>query len=81
MFNRFMKITAASGEQRWVNLDRVTRVSLARDTSGDEVLVFCFDGTDQVKIHGSDGESRALIHRVAASLNNIADSAGLTRAA
>jgi hypothetical protein len=81
MFNRFMKITGTNGEQRWVNLDRVTRVSLAKDTSGDEILVFCFDGQDHVKLHGNDDSNRELIHRITSSLNAVADTPGRLRAA
>jgi hypothetical protein len=45
------------------------------------VLVFCFDGQDLVKIHGSDEDSRILIRRVAASLDMMAEAAGMKRAA
>lgn len=81
MSNRFLKITSGSGEQRWINLDRVTRVSMATDSAGDPVLVFCFDGQDHVKLHGSDEDSRILIRRVAASLDMVAEAAGMKRAA
>lgn len=81
MFNRLLKITSGTGEQRWINLDRVTRVSMAVDSAGDPVLVFCFDGSDHVKIHGSDEDSRILIRRIAASLDMVAEAAGMKRAA
>lgn len=81
MFNRLMKVTGSTGEQRWINLDRITRVSLAKDTSGDEMLVFCFDGQDQVKIHGNDAASRELIARIKTSLNAAAETPCRCRAA
>ncbi len=81
MFNRLLKITSGNGEQRWINLDRVTRVSMATDSTGDLVLAFCFDGVDQVKIHGSDDQSRALIRRVVQSLDSGAELAGRAQAA
>ncbi|MBS0196439.1 MAG: hypothetical protein JSR77_06755 [Planctomycetes bacterium] len=71
-----IKINSPNGEQRWINLDRVTRVSLATDESGDPVLVFCFDQNDQVRIHGTDPENRALIHRIATTLNAAAEAPG-----
>jgi len=81
MFSRLLKIASVNGEQRWINLDRVTRVSMATDNSGDAVLVFCFDGNDHVKIHGTDEDSRILIRRIAASLDNVSEFAGMKRAA
>lgn len=81
MNTRFLKITSVNGEHRWVNLDRVTRVSLATDSAGDPVLAFCFDGQDQVRIHGADEESRILIRRIASSLDTVAEAAGMRRAA
>lgn len=80
MFTQFMKITTNTGEQRWINLDRVTRVSMAMDSAGDPVLVFCFDGQDCVKVHGTDEDSRILIRRIASSLDGVAQSAGMKRA-
>lgn len=81
MFDRFMKISSVNGEQRWINLDRVTRVSMAVDQGGEPILVFCFDGNDRVTIHGSDDDSRALIRRTAASLDSFADASCKRRAA
>ena len=80
MFTKFMKITSQTGEQRWINLDRVTRVSLATDSSDDPILVFCFDGQDHVKIHGTDEDSRILIRRIASSLDGVAECAGMHQA-
>jgi len=81
MFNRLLKITSVNGEQRWINLDRVTRVSMATDSSGDPLLVFCFDGQDRVSVHGTDEDSRILIRRIAGSLDSVAEAAGMKRAA
>lgn len=81
MFDRFMKFTSSSGEQRWINLDRVTRISMAVDDAGDPVMAICFDGEDRVLVHGNDEDSRILIRRIAASLDAAATSAGLTEAA
>lgn len=81
MFDRFLKFTSSQHEQRWINLDRVTRVSLATDESGDPILAFCFDGQDRVLVHGSDEDTRILIRRIAASLDAAATCAGMTRAA
>lgn len=72
MGTSFIKVTSPSGEQRWINLDRVTRVSLAVDGTGDAVMVFCFDGNDHVRIHGDTEQSRSLIHRIAGCLNELA---------
>lgn len=69
MFNQFLKISTPGGEQRWINLGRVTRVSLATDSGGEPVLAFCFDGQDKVVLHGSDPANRAVIQQVAASLD------------
>jgi hypothetical protein len=73
MSQRFMKVTSPEGEQRWINLDRVTRVTLANDAAGHAILAFCFDGQDQVKIHGTDKESRALIQRITQALGALTD--------
>ncbi len=81
MFNRLLKINSVNGEQRWINLDRVTRVSMATESTGDPVLVFSFDGQDRVTVHGSDEDSRILIRRIAASLDQVAEAAGMKRAA
>ncbi len=81
MFNRFLRVSTSNGEQRWINLDRVTRVSLAEDAGGDAVLIFSFDGGDRVKIHGTDDESRALVKRITSSLDSAALGAGMLRAA
>lgn len=80
MFNRLLKITSTSNEQRWINLDRVTRVSLAVDSAGDPVLAFCFDGSDKVLVHGTDEDSRILIRRIVSTLDNAAEAAGMKRA-
>ncbi|MFO0836571.1 MAG: hypothetical protein U0638_16525 [Phycisphaerales bacterium] len=81
MFDRFMKFTRSSGEQRWINLDRVTRISMAVDDAGDSVMAISFDGEDRVLVHGNDEASRILIRRIAASLDAAATSVGLTEAA
>lgn len=73
MTQRFLKITTGTGEQRWINLDRVTRVSLATDSSGEPVLVFCFDGQDRVAVHGNDDAGRSLIREISGSLDAIAN--------
>lgn len=70
MFNQFLKISLPGGEQRWINIARVTRVSLATDSSGEPVLAFCFDGQDKVVIHGSDAANRAVIQQVAAAFDS-----------
>ncbi len=72
MTHRLLKVTSPSGEIRWINLDRVTRVSQAEATDGNPVLVFCFDGQDQITIHGSDDQSRTLIDQVVETLDNLA---------
>lgn len=72
MSHRFLKITSGTGEQRWINLDRVTRVSMATDSSGEPVLVFCFDGQDRVAVHGNDDQGRTLIRQISASLDTVA---------
>jgi hypothetical protein len=81
MFNRILKISSSTGEQRWINLDRVTRISMATDSAGDAVLVFCFDGQDHVKLHGCDNETRALIRKLMAMLDASAESAWMKCAA
>ncbi len=81
MFDRFLKISTSNGEQRWINLDRVTRVSLADEPHGEPVLVFSFEGNDRVKIHGADEDARNLIRRIASSLDSVACAAGVRRAA
>lgn len=75
MFNRFLKVSSPTGQQRWINLDRVTRVTHATDSSGCEVLVFCFDGQEQVKIHGTDTPTLDLIKSITDSLNLVAATA------
>ena len=81
MFNRFLKVSTTNGEQRWINLDRVTRVSLATDPAGEQVMAFCFDGQDRVLIHGADEDSRILMRRIISSLDDVAQSAGMRYAA
>lgn len=81
MFTKLMKFTSRTGEQRWINFDRVTRISLANDTSDDPVLTICFEGQDHVKIHGTDEDSRILIRRIASSLDTAAECAGMFHAA
>ena len=72
MFDRFLKINTC-GEQRWINVDRVTRVSHAVDNEGNEVLSFCFGELDKVMLHGNNDETRAVIARVVASLDVVSD--------
>ncbi|MFO0831007.1 MAG: hypothetical protein U0637_04085 [Phycisphaerales bacterium] len=79
MQHRFMRLSSSTGERRWINLDRVTRISLATDPSGDPILVFSFDGHDQIRVHGSDNESRELIRAIAQTLDG--NSAGMYSAA
>jgi len=81
MFDRFMKLTSSSGEQRSINLDRAKRISMAVDDAREPVMVICFDGSDRVLVHGDDEDSRILIRRIAASLDAAATSAGVTEAA
>ncbi len=81
MFERFLKVSCPNGEKRWINLDRVTRVSLAKEQDGEAVLAFCFDGTDRLKIHGTDEESRILISRITESLDSVAQRPGMRHAA
>jgi hypothetical protein len=81
MFTRMMKTSTPTGEQRWINLDRVTRVSLARDVEGVDMLVFCFDDHDHITIHGTDDHSRELIRQITASLDEVADTPGRRRVA
>lgn len=81
MLTRLMKVSTGSGEQRWINLDRVTRISKATDNSGEPILAFCFDGQDKVTLHGNDKESCGLIQRITDSLDSIAESTSLRRAA
>ncbi|MCB9838041.1 MAG: hypothetical protein H6813_01775 [Phycisphaeraceae bacterium] len=70
---RFLKVTSSNGEQRWINLDLVTRVSMAKESDGNPVLVFCFEGDDRVTIHGVDDVSRTLIQDVVSTLDSIAE--------
>ncbi len=72
MMNNFVKITTSNGEERWVNLSRVTRISLSRDQGGESSMTFCFDGTDKVTVHGSDERNREVIRRLVAQLDHIA---------
>ncbi|NUQ53701.1 MAG: hypothetical protein HUU19_13520 [Phycisphaerales bacterium] len=81
MFDRFMKLTSSSGEQRLINPDRVKRISMAVDDAGEPVMASCFDESDRVLVHGDDEDSRILIRRIAASLDAAATSAGVTEAA
>ncbi len=73
MFNRFLKINTC-GEQRWINVDRVTRVSLATEHCGMTVLVFCFDGAEKVIVHGDSEDNLALIQQLIQSLDQIVES-------
>ena len=73
MFNNFFCISTSNGEQRWINLARVTRISLAKDSNDETVLAFCFDGQDRVVVHGSNPEDRALIDHISASLGTLLD--------
>lgn len=81
MFQRFLKVTNANGEQRWINLDRVTRVSMAIDSAGVPILAFCFDGNDRVLVHGTDEEAQSLIRQVATALDRVTEPKLTTRAA
>lgn len=81
MFTRMLKVSTGIGEQRWINLDRVTRVSHARDAEGVEVLVFCFDDHDRVNVHGHDEAGRDLIRQIISSLDQVAQAPGARRVA
>jgi len=72
MTNSFLKITTSNGEERWVNLARVTRISLSRDQAGEAAMTFCFDGADKVTVHGSDDRNREAIRRLGAQLDHMA---------
>ena len=69
MTTNYLKVTTSNGEDRWINLARVTRISLSRDQTGESAMTFCFDGADKVTVHGSDDRNRDAIRRLAAQLD------------
>ncbi|MFO0827652.1 MAG: hypothetical protein U0572_05830 [Phycisphaerales bacterium] len=67
---RFIQVETKNGETRWINLERVNRVSLATDADGDQILAFMFADGDKVTIHGRDALSQELIRRVLARIES-----------
>ncbi len=70
----YIKLETSDGEVRWINLDRVRRVTLAEETSGEPLLVIVFDdggANDEVRIHGSDDKNRQVIQTVVSRLDDL----------
>lgn len=80
MANQLLKITTSNGEQRWINLNRLTRVTVV-EKDHEPLMTFCFDGDDRVVIHGTDEASCDLIRRIVATLDGMAEASDLTLAA
>lgn len=70
MFITFPKTSTPRGEQRWIHPSRVTRVSLATDSSDEPILALCFDGPDKIVVHGSDPASVAITQQVTTALKD-----------
>lgn len=71
----YIKLETSDGETRWINLDRVRRVTLAEEAVGEELMVIVFDEgntTDEVRIHGSDEKNREVIQKVKSRLDELA---------
>ncbi len=74
MSQRFIKITTGNGEDRWINVGRVQRVSLARDlVNGQSLMVMTFDDHERVTIHGTDDVQRTLIRSLVRVFDELAD--------
>jgi hypothetical protein len=71
----YIKLETSDGEVRWINLDRVRRVTLAEETVGGPLMVIVFDegdASDEVRIHGSDDQNRQVIQKVISRLDELA---------
>ena len=71
----YIKLETSDGEVRWINLDRVRRVTLAEETVGESLLVIVFDegdASDEVRIHGSDDKNRQVIQQVISKMDELA---------
>jgi hypothetical protein len=68
----FVKLRTSDGETRWVNLERVSRATLARDVRGDPILTVRFaDGGDEdrLQIPGHEAADREAIDLLTAELD------------
>lgn len=69
---RYVRVET-EGEARWINLEQVTRVTLARHAgNGNEILVVFFSNPDDectLKIEGSSKKNVAAIRTLEASLD------------
>ena len=73
MSQRFIKISTVNGEDRWINVDRVQRVSLARDLANAQpIMVLTFDDHDRVTLHGTDDVQRTLIRSLSRVFDELA---------
>lgn len=70
----FVKIETSDSETRWINLDHVSRVTLATQTQGTPILaIFFADGNrdSSLKISGSDPVNKKAIERFVAHLDAV----------
>lgn len=70
----FVKIETSDNETRWINLDHISRVTLATQTGGMPLLVIFFaDGNRDCswKIDGSDPINKKAIDHFVAHLNSV----------
>lgn len=69
----FVKLETSDDDQRWINLNQVSRVTIGIDESGVEVLVAIFadgDVNDSLKIRGTDEINKQAIVKLERELNH-----------
>lgn len=68
----FVRITSSDGETRWINLDRITRATLAVDAHGEPLLVLLFgehDASERLQLRGQDETDRHAIEAITCELD------------
>ena len=69
----FVKLETSDDDQRWINLNQVSRVTIGTDDSGIEVLVAIFadgDVNDSLKIRGTDEVNKQAIIKLEREWNH-----------
>jgi len=70
---RYIRIETDDHETRWINLDQVARVTLARHTSNGHPILVMFFASDQdectLKIDGATSKNAAAIKALIAALD------------
>ena len=73
---QYVKLETSDGEERWINLAQVSRVTSAVETgSSDELVVVFFSdprAESTLKLHGSNDQDRAAIRVLKSHLDVLA---------